>query len=217
MQKSLFAKAQALAAMVPAREDIRPAWLRALRDAEHPTAPYYRFLYDLSIECAPLDVIEVGTFVGTSAAHLAAGGGTVLTIDINPDAKIRVDSLKIPNIEAITADSAQAVKQLQGKMFDVAYIDGWHDFNQTYGEYVLYRQFVREGGLLIFDDVGLDMEGDEMEVFWEFVVEPKQRLDHLHTTGFGMVEKVNGTQVPAWKDVVDAAKKRIDSKIKGNG
>ena len=194
-----FDAAVALAKLYPEPVDDRPAKLRELRDAQHPTCVYYRFLHDLVDKWGPLDVIEIGTYVGTSAAHLALRNtgcgvdGYVITIDINPDAKRCVDELGIPNIRAITGDS-HAIYHLSPTLalptVDVLYVDGQHTFNRAWGEYGLYRQRVRDGGLMIFDDVGLEMDGDEMNVFWDAIPERKVRVDHLHpNTGFGIVEK----------------------------
>lgn len=192
--------------------DIRPQVLKDLRDAMHPTCPYYNFIHEFVSRLAPLDVIEIGTYVGTSAAHFAWGNthyvgregtvqvqGDVVTVDINPDAKRCVTETSIAigrsNIHAITGDSLSegVLGFLSNGKFDVLYIDGIHNFSQAYREYFHYREFVREGGLILIDDVGLEMDGDEMNVLWDFIPEPKQRLDHLHTTGFGIVEKTTMT------------------------
>lgn len=194
-----------------ASPDDRPQALKDLRDAVHPTTLYYRFLYELCTRYTPVDVLEIGTFCGTSAAHMAwNNGGHVITVDIQPDAKAQVDRIGRPNIRSIVTDSSRVIPQLEGRTFDVIYIDGWHDFNQTYGEYVLFRPLLRDGGLMIIDDVGLEMEGDQMEVFWEFVGDAKQRVDHLHpNTGFGIVQKTAGVQPRPWKDVIGEAQARM--------
>jgi len=186
----LFESAVFLGTSIELGADTRPQRLRDLRDAMHPTCPYYRFLYELGKQFGPLDVIEIGTYVGTSAAHFAESGGDVITIDINPDAKRQVDALGYPNIVAMTGDSLRVIEKPFSERYDVLYIDGLHNFSQAHREYFHYRQLVREGGLMIFDDVNLEMDGDEMNVLWDAIPEPKHRLDHLHTTtGFGIVEK----------------------------
>ena len=216
-----------LARSIPDSADSRPTRLRELRDAEHPTCLYYRFLHDLVDKWGPLDVIEIGTYVGTSAAHLAVcnyaatGGvmtfGQVTTIDVNADAKRCVDELAIPNIRALTGDSHAAVDRVKallgGDKVDVLYVDGNHTFTRAYGEYYLYRPLVREGGLMIFDDVGLEMDGDEMNVMWDMIPDPKCRVDHLHpNTGFGIVEKREGTNVLTPLAVMERAAPIITSR-----
>lgn len=205
-----------LAAEVARTPDDRPGGLTVLRDATHPTTLYYRFLYELCRRHTPLAVLEIGTYCGVSAAHMAWGNpqGSVVTVDIQSDAKVQVDRIGLPNVFAITHDSSRARPLLDGRMFDLIYIDGWHDFNQTYGEYVLFRDLLRDGGLMIFDDVGLPMAGDEMNVFWEFVVDPKVRLDYLHpNTGFGVMQKDPAVTPPPWSAVIDRAGAEIARRL----
>ena len=195
--------------------DTRPAELRRLRDAEHPTTLYYRFLHRLCETYAPLDILEIGTYCGTSAAHMAAADARnrVTTVDIQPDAKIQADSIGLPNLTAITADSSKVLAQLGAQTFDLIYVDGWHDFNQTYGEYVLFRPSLRDGGLMIFDDVGLEMAGDQMNVFWSFVVDLKTRADHLHpNTGFGICRKQPEVTPPPWSQVINKAQAMMSTR-----
>lgn len=202
-ERSLDALGQ-LAAEVMAGLDRRGPWLEGLRDAHE---PYYRFLHELVLRLHPLTILEIGTYVGVSAAHMAYDnhGGRVVTVDINPDAKRWADLLRLPNLLALTSNSSQAVPLVEGYgPFDVLYIDGLHNFNQTYGEYVLYRPLVREGGLIIFDDVALPMATNEMEVFWRFVTDPKLRVDALHHTGFGVAIKT-GAPPPPWEAVIGEA------------
>jgi predicted O-methyltransferase YrrM len=212
-----IAAAAILAENLLVHDDHRPDALKKLRDAEHPAYLYYRFLHELVRAHGALDVIEIGTYVGTSAAHFAHGNaGRVLTIDINPDAKRQADALGYSNLEAITSDSAKAGGVLigQNRQCDVLYIDGNHTFNQAWGEYLLYRPLVREGGFILFDDAGLPMDGDEMNVLWDLVPEPKHRLDFLHATGFGIVQKSRAVRVPIWKEAVRVAGPMIRARQK---
>ena len=63
-----------------------------------------------------------------------------------------------------------------------------------------------ELGLIIVDDAGLEMNGDEMNVFWSLIPEPKERVDHLHpNVGFGIVEKRDDIAVSQFDQVVDLA------------
>jgi len=219
-------------------ETERPAALRKLRDAEHPTCRYYTFLYELVSVLAPIDIIEIGTYVGTSAAHLTVPNyqtvgdtllhGQVITVDNNPDAKRCVDEIVGTfglgqRLRSVIADSHAAVDDvadlLGGEKVDLLYVDGGHTFDRVWGEYVSYRDLVRDGGLMIFDDVGLAMDGDEMEVFWEAVPERKQRLDHLHpNVGFGIVEKQTVEALaPGMSPRVQHAHAEIVRRRKGGG
>lgn len=205
-----FKAAVEMARTIRISPDERQERLRVLRDAERSECLYYRALDAIVDNWGPLDVIEIGTYVGTSAAHLAVQNynrnaaivfGKVITIDINPDAAGRVRDLGFNNIYPVTGDSHAMIDRvtdmLAGDLVDILYIDGNHTFAHAWGEYYLYRQLVREGGLILFDDVGLPMDGDEMNVLWDLIPEPKERVDHLHPgSGFGIVEKRNHVVVP---------------------
>lgn len=207
-----------IATNINVNEDRRPKWLKALRDAEHPTCLYYNFLYEVCYQYRPLNILEIGTYCGTSAAHMAVSetsGNTVTTIDINPDALVQVTNACPSNVISIIANSADAIKldNIKNTKFDIIYVDGWHDFNTTYNEYYLYRPLVKNGGLMIFDDVGLEMAGDEMNIFWKFVADPKYRVDYLHpNVGFGIVHKLDEIVVKSHRDIIAEASSLIESK-----
>jgi predicted O-methyltransferase YrrM len=205
----------AIAQLLPKISDDRPEWLKTLANGSLNPGDdglYYQFFHELVQEFYPLAVLEIGTNLGASAAHLAFAndGGFVRTIDINPDAKVQLDRAlegKLVPAMAETADSmvwASEHRDLHN-YFDLLFIDGLHNFNQTYGEYVAYRQFVRPGGLIFFDDLELDMATCEMQVFWDLVPEEKQKLDMLHYTGFGVCRKDPNVFVPPWGDIVGRA------------
>lgn len=173
-------------------EETRPEWLRNLPHARDDDARYYRFFWELSKLCGPLNALEIGTDKGVAAAHLAGPhpGSHVVTIDHNPACKERVMELGQRNILPLTMDSTLAAQHdfvTRGAPYDVIFIDGNHTYNQATGEYALYRPFLREGGLMFFDDIDLRMETLEMQQFWREIEQPKLKLPKLHHTGFGVV------------------------------
>lgn len=168
-------------------KDLRPEWLRTLDD--DPTSVYYRFFFECTAKVKPLVSFEIGTCEGKSAAHLASGhsGGTVITIDIRPESKISVDRLLLPNVVSILGDSLEIPHILKWMpALDLLFIDGQHDLRQAYREYLLYRPYVREGGIVYFDDIHID---NGMERLWEVIQDPKVELPSLHYTGFGVAIK----------------------------
>lgn len=192
--------------------DSRPAWLRAMPHATDPEAMYYRALYEWSVALQPTKILEIGTDRGWSAANIAAGSplSTVVTLDILPQGADHVSALPIDNIVALTMNSSMAAEHVVGfAPFDMIFVDGNHTFNQAYGEYTTYRPFVRDGALILFDDLALDMAGDEMGVFWDHVLDRKRRLDELHHTGFGICEVDRAIQIPPWKEIIQEATRRI--------
>lgn len=205
---------KAISLSIANRSDGRPDWLKAMPHACEPTAPYYRLFYELARSFMPQAVLEIGTYVGTSAAHFAAGcrRSTVVTIDHNPEAAVKVEELGLPNMIAVTRNSSTAYGDPGVKArapYDILFIDGEHNFNQAYGEYELYRPLIADEGLIFFDDIALPMATREMEVFWEFVVDPKARIMEMHYTGMGVAKKAASIQVPPWKSIRDAATKRM--------
>jgi predicted O-methyltransferase YrrM len=187
-----LAEAAHLSASLAEMPDRRASWLKELPEATDPASLYYRFLYEWCRRTQPAVTVEIGCYQGVSAAHMAAGNpeGRVWTIDSNPDAISHAEALGLPNLTAVLGDSCASLEYVRGLLpgpVDLLYIDGWHSFNQTYGEYMLYRPLVRPGGLMLFDDLGLKTATMEMERFWEAVDEPKVMLPDLHYTGFGAV------------------------------
>jgi GT2 family glycosyltransferase len=176
----------ALLDRVRTRPDARPAWLSGLQaqttDKED-FAPYFRFLYELAREAGLSVALEVGTHKGTSAAHLAAGSGDlhVTTLDIDPAAKPATEALGLANLHAVTADSMAFVPDRHP--IDLLFLDGQPTCAQVYSEYLRFRPWMRDGGLVFFDDLNLT---ENMKRLWPLIRDPKLRLDYLHYTGFGV-------------------------------
>lgn len=209
-------------------EDLRACAERALVDrsvyarVHEPITAYYRFLALLSegleLELNDLRCLEIGTYQGSSAAHLAASGATVVTIDVNPDAARLARALAVAQnlrITPITANSGfvlgdpvEAAKIRALAPYDILYIDGDHTFNSAYGDYTHFWPLVREGGVIVFDDIELDMAGDEMRVFWDRVVDPKVKLNALHETGFGAAIR-GRVPPPPWEAVITDVTREI--------
>ncbi len=180
--------------------DDRPAWLRNMPSASDNQALYYRFFDALVQQFGPLDVLELGTYHGTSLAHLAyANSGFVVSIDVDERAReiaAGLDKWCVAMIDAVvhdtlTLDVAAARRSWSERRldpalrFDVLFIDTRHTFAQAMAEFERYSPLVRDGGLVFFDDLLL---GAEMRALWEALPEPKRRLDALHYTGFGVVQ-----------------------------
>jgi len=187
------------------KPDDRPERLRQMPSAMDSTALYYRFLYELARNWKPNLQVEIGTFVGSSCAHMAMGhpGGVVVTIDMDFEATRIAGSLDLPNLWPIHSASALAVKQIGClRDIDILFIDGNHCFNNCYGEYVLYRPLVRQGGIILFDDIDLDAQ---MKTAWKYILDEKRSLPSLHYTGFGACVVNHEIDVPSWDEVAPKA------------
>ena len=176
-----------LAGSMQKGRDPRPDWLRAIDD--DPTSVYYRFLYHCTVILRPRVSFEIGTCEGKSAAHLAAGcpGGTVITVDIRLSSKGATDQLLIPNLVSIVGDSLEVPSVLKWMPpLGLLFIDGDHELRQAYREYLMYRPYVKAGGLILFDDIHINSGMDQL---WELIRDPKRELPTLQYTGFGIAVK----------------------------
>jgi predicted O-methyltransferase YrrM len=157
---------------------------------------YYRFMFELARAIKLKVYFETGTRDGTSVAHIgmACEDAQALTIDNKRIAAEAVRPLQkhIPNIEIILGDSLKSVDQvkerLKGKI-DLLFLDAMHTYEAVSQEYKLYSPLVREGGIILMDDINFN-EG--MQKAWSEIKEPKIELSHLHivrNTGFGAIIK----------------------------
>lgn len=177
--------------------DERPEWLERCRDTDPPLALYYRFLYQLSKALRPTWTLETGTRLGQGTAQLAMGWpqSTVITLDIDPQTKARLDAhpeIKLlKNVIPITGDSRHARKDFPPacSSFDLIYLDSDHTYDVVMPEFKIFHPMLRPGGVMIFDDITLN---PEMRRFWSEVPQPKVELNFLHrlcNAGFGAYVK----------------------------
>lgn len=169
----------------------KPKELQAITapDEREAKEPYYYFLYLLAKEMKAQVAVELGTYIGTSAKHIAAGmpGGSVLTVDVNPDAAVQVAKEPVySNILAVTGNSA--FYDWPGKPIDILFLDTEHSYNTTIANWRRWAPHVIVGGVILFDDASLD---DEMKRVMAEVTNEAEVIDlpKLHHTGFAVVIK----------------------------
>lgn len=113
--------------------------------------------------------IEIGTNQGGTFIELCkVVKGLHISIDLeypNPDQKIDFDKRneailnQYPDSILITGDSHlketkdKLIKALNGQKVDVLFIDGDHSYKGIKQDYKDYKEFVNEGGLIIFHDI----------------------------------------------------------------
>lgn len=183
---------QTLEALAEAALEPRPRHLEAIAypDARERGEPYYHFLYLLARALKPHVIVELGTYIGTSAKCLAAGApaATVTTYDVNADAARQVAKSPVyPNLKAKTGNACYVV--YKGQPIDLLYIDADHSYNQSLGEWERWLPHVRSGGCIVIDDTDLD---DEMRRFVAYVRSQGfdvTDLPGLHHTGFSVTTK----------------------------
>jgi predicted O-methyltransferase YrrM len=178
---------QELASSIATLPDERPEWLKVLQPDT--VNLYHRFIFEVARRSLPRTSWEIGSCEGAGAGHLGEGNprGLVITVDISPEAKSRVDALFIPNVVTLLSDSLEVLDRIKWKPeIDLLFIDGEHSRRQVEAEYRAYRPLVRPGGFILFDDIALSQE---MAEAWAAITDPKVDLNHLHFSGFGAVQK----------------------------
>lgn len=112
----------------------------------------------ISCMLRPASILEIGTYTGYSALCMAeglAGGGRLITIDINEELEDRVRSTFAASAFARQIDfrignALSIVSELPG-MFDLVFIDADKENYLTYYELVVPK--VRPGGIILADNV----------------------------------------------------------------
>jgi predicted O-methyltransferase YrrM len=149
-------------------------WLNALdrmRDVGHEALPCAmglrtrEFLFHLIREMEFKRVLDIGTYLGTSALNfaLAVGeDGLVTTVDITPDhhlnfympspAQIWREALVEKRIEQVFADSRDFLR-MEPRIYDLISIDGWHQYDCVMEEIRLASYRLRPGGVIFLDDI----------------------------------------------------------------
>lgn len=146
--------------------------------------PYYGFLYYLSKNFKPKNMLEIGTFLGAGALHLLAGNpeANIVCVDIEFPRRDLLESN--PNITLIQGDSRSVVDQVaQHAPFGVVFIDSHHSYEQTSKELALYKPLFAEGAIALFDDIWIN---DGMRRFWDELEYPKMAMPALNKFGFGV-------------------------------
>lgn len=132
-----------------------------------------RLLQMLAYLKRPARALEVGTYFGFSAIHIARGladGGLLTTIEVDPEvaslARRNIDVCGLADcVDIVVADAAKYLESLEPESFEFIFIDGE---KRDYPLYLkLCTPLLTLGGLLIADDAFADgnfrheSDGDE--------------------------------------------------------
>lgn len=202
---------KALAVELPRLFDDRPMWLKEMPYVTQSGSSYYQFLWELVKRYQPGKILEIGIDKAGSTFCLAVGNpyGNAFSMDIVPEvcqnARAIAVSHGVSNLTVLHEDSLKAKSALFECPLDLLMLDSWHSFDQVYREYVLYRPFVKNGGIILFDDIRYSKE---MAVAWDLIPDPKIDLSELHHSGFGAC-KVDPSITPvSWESIREEAKRR---------
>lgn len=109
-----------------------------------------------------MDVIEIGGFLGMSALFIAPNiRGKYYSINISQTeieaAAAMLNRVGVNNVQYILGDSLDVLPSLAKKLdstLDAVYIDGYHSYHYSYGEYNIVAPYLSKRGkaVAIFDD-----------------------------------------------------------------
>lgn len=158
------------------------------------TQPYYRAFYLIAQALKPALSVELGSWQGTAAAHLAVGNpqGKVITIDIHREDKAAQQRTievvqRCPNVSYINgwtipgfAEPWTTVEQVRAYNIpiDILFIDAWHEYQYANKEKEWYFPLLADTALVICDDLA-DQGGafPGMGRFWD-----EMNYEKFHTT-----------------------------------
>jgi len=117
------------------------------------------------------NVLELGTSLGITTAYLARNEGTEIhTMEgdstVADIAQHIWNQLGLQNIKCTIGDFDATLDQLQGKTFDVIYIDGNHKLGPTLRYFEVLQQHATSKTLFILDDIHYSKD---MENAWDTI------------------------------------------------
>lgn len=153
-----------------------------------PAITYYRFFRELTKLLKPELSVELGTAAGGASMHMADGwpAGKVITIDRSPRKEyepcLAYVKANYPNWDLWRMDTVEAADKLH-KLFGVGkinllYVDATHERKQVFKELRAYKDLLADGCVIVFDDLYLTLDMEEM---WSDLREvDKIRIDVMH-------------------------------------
>ena len=176
---------------------------RELRDNPECWAPYYKFLYLCIQEYRPKLVVELGTYLGTGAEHMALANHNtlVIAVDIAPQPRAYNVAEYYSNVELYVGDSCikaidvAALCHRDNLHIGLLFIDSVHDGETPTKEFQAYASLLGDEAIIACDDLlGPEHLKVKMQQFWEWLPCEKVELHELHpypsninpTPGFGV-------------------------------
>lgn len=145
--------------------------------------PYYAFLYLLMATGEFDNAVELGTFYGVGALHLAAGNrtATVYTVDRDPS-DWRIPDEIAGNIRRVIGDTVAMAAELPAEI-PLLFIDAEHTTEAIDRELAIYLPRIPKGGVVVFDDLTYTPEMYDLRK--RFLAMGGVDLPSLHWSGFG--------------------------------
>lgn len=142
---------------------------------------YYRFLYKIGKYVNKY--VELGCYKGWAAMHMVQFGADAHIVDV--DNGLCSEAVEHKNITFYQRRSVDPslISRFDDKSIDVLLIDSDHTYQTTKDEYHFWHNKVRDGGLILFDDI--DYSGYGCGKFFYELDADKVSLPHLHDGGWG--------------------------------
>lgn len=134
---------------------------------------YIEFLKRLIEKNKTGNILEIGSKYGGTTYGFCNIFNDVISIDIFKEEQITKIEKEFNNFTFILGDThdEKTKHQLNGMKFDVIYIDGDHEYNAVKQDYLDYKEFVKDDGIIVFHDIKrtwwTDEVGIQVPILWE--------------------------------------------------
>jgi predicted O-methyltransferase YrrM len=137
------------------------------------------FLYILAQRVCPQgDVLEIGSYKGSSSLLLAAGNavsshtGRVWLVDpcFQPSREVFVDNFKKYDLDGnitMVEKPSEDARRLIDARFNLIFIDGLHEYSYVKKDILLWKDSLVQGGVIAFHDIQLK---DVVRAINDFIV-----------------------------------------------
>jgi predicted O-methyltransferase YrrM len=157
---------------------------------------YARLIFRLITHLNYKEVLELGTSLGVTTSYLsmAVGGGRVETIEgskiIHQFAKDLGSELGFSNVGYYHSTfTAQLPKLLEGRMYDLIFIDGHHQGDALLHYVEMTKNHLNEGGCFVIDDINWS---SDMQATWRKLMSDDQFSLSLDFFEMGLLFKRSG-------------------------
>ncbi len=149
--------------------------------------PYYDVINMLAYDSPPGVFVELGVEKGRGCeAALLADKIEVIGIDLVKRDEISNIENKYPLFTFLENASMPAPEQIEDKKISILHIDTEHSLSMARGEFYVYKQYLTNPAVVLFDD--LHACDDGVMEFFASLSYPKIQDDRLHPScGYGVV------------------------------
>jgi len=119
-----------------------------------------------------IDILEIGSFEGMSLVYFkeTLNINKFYAVDIQKNKLFLRNTKSYRNIKYLNTSSDLFFKKNYNKKFDIIYVDGSHYYNDVYKDLVNSDKTLKDKGILIIDDLLLDVSYRRGSKFYEEVM-----------------------------------------------